>query len=306
MRKKSSFGLIIICVAICVQLFFGCSSIEATKINLSDIPTFSNSPYIEINNNQPYFTDEDYTTEAFEKYSRLDSLGRCGIAYACIGTDIMPTKERGYIGSVKPTGWQISKYEFIDGKYLYNRCHLIGYQLTGENANECNLITGTRYMNVEGMLPFENLVADYIKETDNHVLYRVTPVFEGDNLVAKGVLIEGKSIEDNGDGICFNVFCYNNQPNVTINYADGTNSLDDNPIDTKTATKSITGSKYSSNKGSTEIKNCRYILNTNSKKIHLESCQYANSISKENKKIYTGNVNDLLDMGYVFCKACGE
>lgn len=304
MRKKCSLAVILICIALCVQLFSSCSNIEAPKIDLSNIPEFSNSPYVEINNNQPYFTDEDYTTKVFEKYSRLDSLGRCGVTYACIGTDIMPTKERSYIGSVKPTGWQISKYDFIDGKYLYNRCHLIGYQLTAENANERNLITGTRYMNVEGMLPFENLVADYIKETNNHVLYRVTPVFEGDNLVAKGVLIEGKSVEDKGDGICFNVFCYNNQPNVTINYADGSNSLDGNPIETKA--KSTGSSKYSSNKSSATGKNDRYILNTSSKKIHLESCQYANTISKENKKSFTGNVNELLDKGYVFCKACGE
>ncbi len=304
MKKKYSPAVILLCIILCVQLFTGCSGVDTPEIDLSNIPEFSNSPYVEINNNRPYFTDGDYSTESFEKYSRLDSLGRCGAAFACIGTDLMPTEKRGYIGNVKPTGWQISKYDFVDGKYLYNRCHLIGYQLTAENANERNLITGTRYMNIEGMLPFENLVADYIKETDNHVLYRVTPVFDGDNLLAKGVLMEGKSVEDKGQGISFNVFCYNSQPKVSINYADGSNSLEDNPIVEKN-TENITESTLQSN-NSGQKKDCRYILNTNSRKIHLESCPYAKSISKENKKLYTGKVQELLDDGYVYCKFCGK
>ena len=181
------------------------------QFSVSDIPVFSGAAYAVVNGNIPYFDQSDYSTESFETYSDLDSLGRCGTAFANVGTDLMPTEKRGSIGQVKPSGWQTVKYDFVDGKYLYNRCHLIGFQLTGENANERNLITGTRYMNVDGMLPFENMVADYVKETKNHVLYRVTPVFEGDNLVADGVLMEAESVEDEGDGILFCVFVYNVQ-----------------------------------------------------------------------------------------------
>lgn len=197
----------------------------ATKLDLSQIPAYTDKPYVKLNNNVPDFTDELMNTNSFEKYSEHDSLGRCGVAFANISKDLMPTKERESIGMVKPSGWRISKYDFIDGKYLFNRCHLIGYQLTGENANEQNLITGTRYLNVNGMLPFENKVADYVKSTNNHVLYRVTPHFEGNNLVASGVQIEAKSVEDNGKGIQFNVYCYNVQPRVKIDYATGENSL---------------------------------------------------------------------------------
>ena len=167
------------------------------------------------------------TTSSFERYAPLDSLGRCGVAYANIGKDIMPTEERGSIGMVKPSGWHSIRYENVDGKYLYNRCHLIGYQLSAENANTSNLITGTRYLNIQGMLPFENMVADYIRETGNHVLYRVTPIYEGDNLVASGVLMEAYSVEDEGDGICFNVYCYNVQPGIVIDYATGASALAD-------------------------------------------------------------------------------
>ena len=178
-----------------------------------------------LNNNEPEFNEEDFTKETFEIYSELDVLGRCGPAFANIGIETMPTEERGEIGQIKPSGWQTIKYDIIDGKYLYNRCHLIGYQLTGENDNEKNLITGTRYMNVEGMLPFENMVADYIETTENHVLYRVTPIFEGENLVASGVQMEAKSVEDNGEGICFNVYVYNSQPGIEINYTTGASKL---------------------------------------------------------------------------------
>ena len=193
-------------------------------VDLAAIPAYSGEPYAIVNGNIPYFTASDLTSESFEYYSDLDNLGRCGTAYASVGTDLMPTEKRGSISKVKPSGWQISKYDFVDGKYLYNRCHLIGYQLTAENANEKNLITGTRYLNVDGMLPFENLVADYVKETDNHVLYRVTPVFEGDNLVASGVLMEAESVEDEGDGVEYCVYVYNVQPGVVINYATGENA----------------------------------------------------------------------------------
>ena len=190
-------------------------------VSVEDIPAYSGEPYVILQDNQPDFDWEDLTLEPFETYSELDYLGRCGVAYANVCLDIMPTEPRGDIGQVKPSGWQTVKYDCVDGKYLYNRCHLIGYQLAGENANKQNLITGTRYMNVEGMLPFENMVDSYVEETENHVLYRVTPVFEGENLVASGVQIEAFSVEDEGEGLCFNVYIYNVQPGVVIDYATG-------------------------------------------------------------------------------------
>ena len=202
-------------------------STEVT-ISAADIPAYAGEPYVTINDNEPQFLETDLATSSYEYYSDLDDLDRCGVVYACIGTDLMPTEERGNIGAVKPSGWHTVKYDIVDGKYLYNRCHLIGYQLSGENANVNNLITGTRYLNVEGMLPFENMVADYVKETGNHVLYRVAPVFEGDNLVASGVQIEAQSVEDQGEGILFNVYCYNVQPGVTIDYATGDSALAEN------------------------------------------------------------------------------
>lgn len=193
------------------------------QMDESGIPVYTGEPFVAINNNIPFFTEEDYTTESYESYSELDSLGRCGVTVACVGKDLMPTEPRGEIGSVKPTGWVQKKYDHVDGRYLYNRCHLIGFQLTGENANKCNLITGTRYMNVDGMLPFENMVADYVKETNNHVLYRVTPIFIEENLLASGVVMEAWSVEDQGDGVCFCVYVFNVQPNVTIDYTTGDN-----------------------------------------------------------------------------------
>lgn len=199
-------------------------STEVT-ISLADIPEYSGEPYVTVNDNVPQFLETDLSTDSYEYYSDLDSLGRCGVVYACIGTELMPTEERGSIGSVKPTGWHTVKYDVVDGNYLYNRCHLIGYQLSGENVNTKNLITGTRYLNVDGMLPFENMVADYVLETENHVMYRVTPIFDGDNLLASGVQIEAESVEDNGEGILFNVYCYNVQPGVEIDYATGDSQL---------------------------------------------------------------------------------
>ena len=201
----------------------------SSVLSIEDIPEYNGSAYVIINDNEPYFNEEDMTTETFEEYAPLDSLGRCGTAYAIVGREIMPTEERGSIGQVKPSGWHTVKYNgVVDGNYLYNRCHLIGYQLTGENANKSNLITGTRFLNMDGMLDFENDVAEYVEETGNHVLYRVTPVFEGNDLVARGVQMEALSVEDNGEGIKFNVFCYNVQPGVEINYSDGTSKLADN------------------------------------------------------------------------------
>ncbi len=200
---------------------------ETTKVSFSldSIPEFKDEPYVIINNNKPDFSEKDLTTKAFEKYSELDTLGRCGVAYANICKELMPTEARGEIGMIKPTGWQYAKYDFIDGKYLYNRCHLIGFQLAGENANKKNLITGTRYLNVTGMLPFENEVAEYVKKKNKHVLYRVTPIFKDKNLVASGVQMEAMSVEDKGKSVCFNVYVYNNQPKVEIDYKTGKSSL---------------------------------------------------------------------------------
>lgn len=194
------------------------------EFDISDIPTYSGNPYIIVNDNVPFFRDEEITADSFEQYSPLDSLGRCGVALASVGLDIMPTEERESISSVYPTGWEQEAYEHVNGGYLYNRCHILGFQLTGENANEENLITGTRQMNVDAMLPFENMVADYVKETGNHVYMRVTPIFEGDNLLATGVLMEAKSVEDDGEGVLYNVFCYNAQEGIILNYATGENS----------------------------------------------------------------------------------
>lgn len=197
--------------------------ISENSFNIANIPDFSSNPYVIINNNEPNFNQNDFTTDSFESYSNLDSLGRCGVAFANISIDTMPSQgeERENISSIKPSGWINKKYDIVDGGYLYNRCHLIGYQLSAENANEKNLITGTRYMNTEGMLPFENKIAEYVKDSGNHVLYRVTPIYQGENLVASGVQMEAKSVEDNGKGICFNVYCYNVQPGITINYKTG-------------------------------------------------------------------------------------
>lgn len=273
-------------VLILSLLLSGCAMLQPqAAISLEGVPAYSGAPYVEIDSNQPDFTEADYTTASFEEYAPLDLLGRCGTAYACISTDLMPTEERGSIGQVKPSGWQTVKYDFVDGQYLYNRCHLIGYQLTGENANECNLITGTRYLNVEGMLPFENLVADYIRETGNHVLYRATPVFEGSNLVASGVQLEGWSVEDEGDGICFNVYCYNVQPGVTIDYATG-ESRADTDADEEAGQEA------------------EYVLNTRSKKFHLPDCASVDDISESNKEYYEGTQDELLAQGYTACGQC--
>lgn len=226
---------VLILILTLTVLLSGCSQLEQMGIletsetasySLSEIPPYENSPYVVLEDNMPAFSEADMSTESFETYSDLDRLGRCGVAFANVGRDLMPTEKRGSIGMVKPSGWQLAKYDIVDGKYLYNRCHLLGYQLTGENANEKNLITGTRYMNVDGMLPFEDMVADYVKETGGHVLYRVTPIYDGNNLVARGVQMEGYSVEDDGKGVCFNVFVYNVQPGIEIDYSNGANRLD--------------------------------------------------------------------------------
>lgn len=256
----------------------------STAVSALEVPEFSGEPYVVICDNQPDFTEEEKTTESYEHYSDLDSLGRCGMAEANIGQDLMPTEKRGAIGQVKPTGWHTVKYDQVDGKYLYNRCHLIGYQLTGENANKKNLITGTRYLNVEGMLPFENMVADYIKETGNHVLYRVTPIFTGENLVADGVEMEALSMEDNGEGISFHIFAYNNQPGISINYRTGDSTL--------------------SESSGTMTDQQEYVMNTASMKFHLPSCSSVSTIKEENKETYQGPREDLIAEGYEPCGRC--
>ena len=301
LRRITAFLLIFFIVG-SVPGLSGCSSKKAGNSGAAasvsaqtDMASFAydGKPYVVINDNDPDFTDADMTTTSFERYGELDGLGRCTTAFANIGKDLMPAEKRGPIGEVKPTGWQTAKYDNVDGKYLYNRCHLIGYQLTGENANEKNLITGTRYLNVDGMLPFENMVADYIKETNNHVLYRVTPVFSGDNLVASGVQMEAKSVEDNGEGVLFNVYCFNAQPGIAIDYATGDSHKDDSIV--ADASKSTTAA---------EANVQTYVLNTNTKKFHKESCNSAKSMDASNKKIYTGSRQEIIDMGYEACGVC--
>ena len=265
----------------------GVGNHSQTSVSLDSIPEYSGDPYVVVNNNVPFFSKEDLIkAEAFESYGDLDSLGRCTVAYSMVGTETMPTEERGSIGQVKPTGWHAVKYDNVDGKYLYNRCHLIGYQLTAENANVKNLITGTRYLNVQGMLPFENLTADYIKETGNHVLYRVTPVFEGDNLVASGVLMEGESVEDDGEAIQFCVYVYNVQPGIIIDYATGDSRLDDG-----------TGGSFQSARKT-------YVLNTNSKTFHKPDCGSVGKIKDSNKQTFVGTREEAIKNGYSPCKSC--
>lgn len=276
----------------------------ASGFSLSDVEPYSGFAYVAVNGNTPYFTSSELTTTSFELYSALDSLGRCGPAYACIGQDLMPTEERGSIGSVKPSGWHTVRYNgVVDGNYLYNRCHLIGFQLSGENANNRNLITGTRYLNIDGMLPFENMVADYVQETNNHVMYRVTPVFEENNLLASGVLMEGYSVEDGGDGICFCIYAYNVQPGVTIDYATGDSALSGDTGSTNTVTPPAGQQTTDSSTGSS-ASDADYVLNNNTKKFHLPTCSSADDIKASNREEYHGSRDDLISMGYEPCKRC--
>ena len=284
-------------------LFGGCSADESTNKNirisnetsdkladtpspsydLKSIPEYSGEPYVTIHDNVPFFSEEEFTTDAFETYSELDDLGRCGTAYANICEDIMPTEKRGKIGMIKPSGWHTVKYTGIDGNYLYNRCHLIGYQLSAENANEKNLITGTRYLNVTGMLPFENMVADYVNETGNHVLYRVTPIYNQENLVADGVLMEAQSVEN--DDLAFCVYCYNVQPGIEIDYHTG-------------------DSKSSETEQPSKTSEDLYVLNRNTKKFHRPNCSSVQDIKPKNKQEFSGNTKALIQQGYSPCKNC--
>ena len=279
MRKRNHYPVAAFLLLLAL-LFGGCSynqpglDTQAIQENtqksyeLTDIPAYAGNSFVILDDNKPAFSKKDRErTDAFETYSDLDELGRCGVAYANICKELMPTEERGAIGMVKPTGWHTVKYDNVEGKYLYNRCHLIGYQLAGENANEKNLITGTRYLNVTGMLKFEDQVADYVNETNHHVLYRVTPVFEGDNLVASGVEMEAYSVEDKGEGVSFHVFLYNVQPGITIDYATGESWLDDSKT-TEDNEKTL-----------------NYVLNTNTHKFHKGNCESVRDIAGSNTKI---------------------
>ena len=265
------------------------SGFTRKTIKLSSVPAYSGAAYVAIDGNVPSFTNRDKKRKAgYEKYSAFDKLGRCGTAFAMVGLETMPTMPRDSIGAVYPSGWQISKYDWIDGKYLYNRCHLIGYQLSGENANARNLITGTRYMNVEGMQSFENEVASYVQRTGNHVAYRSTPVFKKQELVARGVLLEAWSVEDKGKGVQFCVYCYNVQPGVSITYKDGSNKADGTMSTASTL----------------NLQGYDYILNTNSKKFHRPACVAIESMSEKNKRGYNGARKELIEQGYEPCGIC--
>ena len=286
--------ILIIINLILVVTLFGCSTAESepagtnntndkTQLITENIPDYTDKIYVEINGNKAEFSDEDKKrTDAFELYTDLDELGRCGVAYANICKELMPTEKRGSIGMIKPSGWQLAKYDSVDGKYLYNRSHLIGFQLAGENANEKNLITGTRYFNVVGMLPFENEVAEYVKETNNHVLYRVTPIFKDTEMVARGVKIEAYSVEDSGKGVEFNVFVYNVQPDITINYQDGTSSGSGQIVDGVV-------------KDNEEHDSEAVIGNKNTKVYHDNDC---GSLPKEDNRIYFDSAGEAENAGY--------
>ena len=285
-------------IALSLLLIFALIFSATSCINTGEPTSNPTVAYEVLNNNTPYFTESEITTKSYEFYSELDSLDRCGVVMACVGRDLMPTDERGSISSVTPSGWVQAKYDtaLVDGGYLYNRAHLIGWQLTGENANERNLITGTRYFNVEGMLPFENMVADYIKETGNHVMYRVTPDFQGNNLVATGVTMEAYSVEDDGDGVQFCVYVYNYQPGIIIDYATGKSRLEgDGTLPPATDSGEDDGLPGDS---------ATYILNTSSKKFHDENCGNGKSTKEENKQIFTGSRDDLITEGYVPAGCC--
>lgn len=282
-----------------IALLFSFTGCGGEVISLDDIPDYTDKPYVEINGNEPFFEESEITDEAYEIYSDLDALGRCGVAMACLGLELAPTEEREDIGSVYPSGWEyggVSNNREYDFGYLYNRCHLIGFQLAGENANEKNLITGTRYMNVEGMLPFENRVDDYIEDTENHVMYRVTPIYDGYNYLADGVLMEALSVEDGGLGVEFCVFIYNVQPGIEINYFTGQNrkvgdtSTSINPDD-------IPGSQG----GDIDI---TFIVNKSSKKFHRPDASCINGMKEENKEVSQKTRQELIDGGYAPCKTC--
>lgn len=291
MKKVKSIVISVLMVASCtLALQFGFigsdTDYSGAYLDLDSVPEYSGSAYVVLNNNMPVFSEEDLQQEEFETYSELDKYGRCGVAYAMLGTDLLPTGERKSISEVKPTGWQTASYEdVISDTYLYNRCHLIAYSLAGENANPKNLITGTSYMNKQGMLPFELDVLDYIRDTYNHVLYRVSPIFKDDEMVARGVQMEAFSVEDNGEGICFNIYVYNVQPGIEIDYATGNSWRDTALYDDDQSVGS-------------------YVLNTSSKKFHYDGCSGIANMSEDNKKLYDGSREALIAQGYEPCGSC--
>lgn len=313
MGKRRAFCVLLAVLTALAIGFAGCSipdagpsSVDAATphsensngagFSLSEIPPYSGSPSVEVNGNKPYFADDELTFGPLEDYSELDDLGRCGTATAVISLETIPTIGRGSIGMIKPSGWQIAEYDWIDGTYLYNRCHLIAYALTGENDNPLNLITGTRSMNVQGMLPYEQRVASYVESTGNHVLYRATPVFEGNNLVASGVLLEAESVEDSGRSVRFCVWCYNVEPGVIIDYATGNNQAGD-PIAETYETR------VAEQDGEEAIE-LTYILNTHSHRFHYPDCPSVAKMSDKNKLEFTGTRQEAIDMGYEPCGEC--
>ncbi len=318
---------LLLSIIMLLSLLCGCRA----NIGLDEIPDYRGKAYVHINGGEPFFTESEITDEAFESYSPLDPLGRCGVAFACIGIEIMPTEERGDIASVTPSGWEYggvsnnNEYDFVENGYVYNRCHLIGFQLAGENDNEKNLITGTRYLNIEGMLPFENQVADYVEGTNNHVMYRVTPIYNGFDLVAEGVLMEAWSVEDNGRGVCFCIFAYNVQPGVNIDYFSGVNwangeempeidpdqvmggdkdNTDDGSKDESDKDEDKDEDKGNADDGESDGIVASYVLNNKSMKYHLPGKSCADSIKQENREYYTGTKEELEAEGYVACKLC--
>ena len=278
-----------------------------SSIDIKSIPEYSGTPYVVINGGKPSFSEKD--KERVEEYSELDKYGRCGTAFANVSKELMPTKPRESIRDVRPSGWHTVKYEkIIEDRYLYNRCHLIAYKLAGENANEKNLITGTRYFNVEGMLPFEDEVAGYVKATGNHVLYRVRPIFKGSALVARGVQMEAESVEDNGKGVSFNVYCYNVQPGIRINYKDGSSRPESRVVvnKNKLSKKNKTDKPKKSKKAETDngVKaGIHYIANTNTKKFHISTCRCV-KLMKAKNMYRSDNREELIDSGYIPCKVC--
>ena len=294
--KRTRFAVALLLLLV---MLFSCMPTESANISLDEIPAYSGEAYVKINGNKPFFTSDEITNIGFEKYSELDYLGRCGVAFASVGPETMPNEERDGISSVHPSGWEYggksnnNTYDFVEAKYIYNRCHLIGYLLTGENDNERNLITGTRYLNIEGMYDFENYVQDFILETGYHVMYRVTPVYEGKNLVASGVLMEGLSVEDGGDGISFCIYAYNVQPGVVINYLTGENYPEgEEPIvDTDDG-------------GDASASDVTYVLNISSGKYHKPDCSGVKTMSEKNRRDFKGSLEDLLTE-YPSYQPCG-
>lgn len=319
-KRNTIFWISIISILICILITFfpyfkkvfqqlqNTKPVEIVEVDWTNIPDYSGLSCVKINNNKPFFEVDSLNNESFEDYWSLDKLGRCTGAVACLGYDLMPTEERGSISEIKPSGWQSIEYDFVEQKNLYNRCHLIGFQLAGENANECNLITGTRYMNVDGMLPFENSVAQYIRETHNHVYYMVRPIYENNELVARGILIEAYSIEDDGKGICFNVFCYNVQPGVMINYLDGSSYADGSvTVENKEESNSSWYNEEAAKNSASELYDENgndYVLNTRRMKIHRPDCNSVSDMSPKNTYEIKAYLQVLIDAGYSPCQNC--